>query len=231
MSGQTNSFHRHMNVKMTSTATSGPHRGRAIDTKVRTWPAPSIGRGVDQLVGDGQEELPGHEQPERLGQAGQHDAHRVVEQAQLDDHLELRDHDHLHRDHERGQDEQEQQVPAGEAELGEGPPGGQVDGHREDDRHHGDDDGVGQPAGERVLPPRLDVVGQVPVLRPQRHGHAAQLGGRGHRGPQHPVDGEHEDHDDEDGRRRQARGARSGGRRVPVALTARPVGPGATARP
>ena len=42
MSGQTNSFHRHMNVKMTRTATSGLDSGSTMLRKVRTWLAPSM---------------------------------------------------------------------------------------------------------------------------------------------------------------------------------------------
>ena len=82
MSGQTNSFQRHMNVKITSTATSGPDSGRAIDTNVRhvARPRPPVAASTSSS-GTAEEELPGHEQAERLRQAGQHDPHGVVEQA------------------------------------------------------------------------------------------------------------------------------------------------------
>ena len=165
---------------------------------MRQVPGAVDARRLDELVGHGEEELPAMNRPNASASRGITTAHGAVEQVQVDHDLELRHHDDLDRHHERADDEQEEHVAHREAQLGERVAGHEVDGEREEDREHRDDDGVRQPPAERVLAPGLRVVLPVPVLRPQRHGQRRQLVARRDGGAQHPVHGEHEDDDGDD---------------------------------
>ena len=157
MIGQKKSFQVIRNVSIPSTAIAGP-RGRDArrDQKIRSGLAPSIVRGLDQLVGHRAGEVLAHEEDaERRAPASAGSPPGGGRPGRAaPSHVE-RDDAQLRRHHHRADADAEQQVAPAEAQLGEGEAGQRAEGDRAERDRAGDDQRVDQALVERRQLERL----------------------------------------------------------------------------
>src|SRR5205807_9022054 len=156
---------------------------------------------VEHALRDGEGVLADEEDAEDARQAGDHHARVRVHQVELPEHQEERQHGHLGRDHERGEQQAKDALAPGEAELREG-----VARHRVHDQRDQGDRG-GEPGavekGARQVEAREEraIVLERGGARQEPRGNGSGLAGGHQRRRDHPQEGD----EDQDGARDERR--------------------------
>ena len=140
--GHRKSFQRQITEKIATTASAGRHSGSTMRRKIRHSPAPSMRAASISSSGSVSMYWRSRNTPVGVAAGGMIRPHRLFVMPRSRHHLVDRQQDHLQRDHDRRQRQQEQHVAAAEVVLGERERGHRVDRQRQQRRGDGDDDAV-----------------------------------------------------------------------------------------